>query len=147
MTEALDNACTKIAQVLSNVSGLKNVPINPPETMSYDTFAIVYPNDGVYDLAPVGTRKGLHNIAIDVLTKRMDLARDLARLKPLIDLVAHSISLQFSYDGSGNVGQRFGDSLQTASNIVYSIVEKDYGGVPIIGYHMTMNGSKILTEL
>lgn len=147
MTEALDNACTKVAQVLANVSGLKSVPINPPETMSYDTFAIVYPNDGIYDLSPVGTRKGLHNIAIDVLTRRTDLARDLARLKPLLDLVAHAISLQFSYDNSGNVGQRFSNSLQTVTDIPYAIVEKDYGGVPIIGYHMIMRNAKILTEL
>jgi hypothetical protein len=142
MTEALDNACTKIAQTLANVAGLKSVPINPPETMSYDTFAVVYPSSGVYNIGPVGTRKGLHNIAVDILTRRVDLARDLARLKPLIDLVANAISQEFSYGGD-----RFDNSLQTMEQIPYSYIERDYAGVSVIGYHMSIDNAKILTNL
>ena len=147
MTEALDNACTKIAQKLATIPELKTVPINPPETISYDTFAIVHPISGTYTLAPVGSRMGLHTIAIDVLTRRVDLARDLARIKPLLDLVAHKVSLEFSYDSDGNVGQRFSNSVQTLKEIPYFELRDDYGGVPVIGYRMTLSDVKILTNL
>lgn len=147
MTQALDLACTKIAQELAKVTGLKNVPINPPETESYDTFAVVYPYSGTYSVGPVGTRKGLHSIAIAILTRRTDLARDLARLKPLLDLVAYAISVQFSYDSLGNVGQRFENSLQTVEELPYTFIERDYGDVPVIGYQMTIMNAKILTNL
>ena len=58
MTEPVDNACNEIVAILRNVSGIQNVPINPPSVMSYSTFGLVYPFTGIFEAAPTGTKEG-----------------------------------------------------------------------------------------
>lgn len=147
MTEALESAVNQIVTVLSGVSGLKEVPVNPPEGISLDTYAVVYPQSGVVNVGPTGSRKTLHVIAVDVLTRRTDLARDFAIVKPLIDTVSDALLRQVSYDSDGNAGGLFNNTIQTFSSLSYSWITSDYGGVPVVGYHFLMNDVKILVNL
>jgi len=142
MTQALENAVDAIATVLRSVSGLRQVPVNPPETMSVETFAIVYPSTGSIEIAPIGTRTALHNIAIDVLTTRTDLARNIAALKPFIDTVANALMLEVSTGGD-----MFSSTIETFGRLSYSWVATDYGGVPVVGYHFVMEETKIQVNL
>lgn len=142
MSEALETAVDAIVAVLRNVSGLKQVPINPPEQLNVDTFAVVYPFSGSIDIGPIGTRKALHVIAIDVLTRRIDLARDIARVKPFIDTVSAALISEVS--GSGD---QFSDTIETFGRLSYSWLSTDYGGTAVVGYHFLMEDVKILVNL
>ncbi len=143
MAEAVETACEEIVNVLRGVSGLENVPLNPPSVMSYSTFGLVYPFSGTFVIAPVGTRRGLHNIAIDILTKDVDIARSIAKLKPFIDTVSLALSTEISYSGDS-----FTNSISTFGRLTYSWIPlTDYGGVPVVGYHFLMEDVKILVNL
>lgn len=148
MPQPLENAISQIVNVLRTVSGIKNVPLNPPSTISYDTFILVYPSTGVMDASPTGTKKGLHDLAIDALSTDMDKARTLERLKPFLDTIPLALLRQVSFDTNGNPGQRFNNTIETFESLTYSFIPQgDYGGVPICGYHFSMNKTKILTGL
>src|SRR5678815_191969 len=141
-TQALDNAINEIVTVLRAVDGLQSVPFNPTEQMSYSTFGIVYPFSGTFNIGPIGTRKGLHSIAVDILTKRTDIAKNFQTLRPLIDLVSYAILYQMS-DGS----RIFNQSIDTFNELTYQWTSSDYGGVPIVGYHFLMTDVKILVNI
>ena len=148
MTEAVDNACNEIVAILRNVPGIQNVPINPPSVMSYATFGLVYPFTGYFDAAPAGTNEGVHNIAIDILTKDIDIAKSLKTLKPLIDTVSLAFIRQVAYDSNGNPGQAFNNSIETFIRLSYMWIPlTDYGGVPVVGFRFLMEGAKIHTNL
>lgn len=140
--QALETAISEIVNVLRTVEGVKNVPINPPETQPYETFIVVYPFSGSYNIGPIGDRKGLHQISVDVLVKRTDIAKNISTLKPLIDLVSYALIYQVSTGGT-----IFNNSISTFSSLTYNWTSTDYGGVPVVGYHFTMIDVKIQVEL
>lgn len=151
MTQPIDNCVNEVVNVLLTVSPFTNskqVPVNPPSMMSYTTFAITHPISGRIDIGPVGTRKSLFNVGIDVLSKDIDLARTFQTLKPLIDTVSDALIRQVSYDSDGNPGQQFNHSISTFGAISFNEIPlTDYGGVPVIGYRITMEDVKILVNL
>ncbi len=142
MTEALESAVSAIVAVLANVSGLRQVPVNPPETMNVETFAIVYPLSGTISIGPIGTRRALHTIAIDLLTKRTDLARNIATLKPLIDTISNALVSEVSAGGT-----LFNNTINTYGSLSYSWLTSDYAGVAVVGYQFLMSDVKILVNL
>jgi hypothetical protein len=150
MTQPAEGAIAEIINVLKTVSGVQNVPLNPPSVMSYKTFGLVYPGSGNYNFgSPTGTKRGLHNISVDILTVNMDIARCIAEMKPYIDTVALALGRQVSYDSDGNPGQQFNASIETFESLDYLWVPAgtDYGGVQVVGLHFTLNQVKILTSL
>lgn len=147
MAQAIETAIEEIVNVLSDVAGMKKVPINPPEQMNYDLFAVVYPESGSVDVSPIGTRESLHMIAVDVLTVRSDLARDIARVKPFIDLVSTALLSEMTYDSDGTLGDVFNNSIDTFGTLTYAWIATDYGGTPVVGYHFVMEDVKIKVNL
>jgi hypothetical protein len=148
--QPLEKAVRNVVTVLRGVSPFTNsnqVPLNPPETQSYTMFAIVYPFSGSIDVGPTATRKALHSIAIDVLRKRADLARDIEAVKPLIDTVPDALIREVSYDSDSNPGDRFSNSISTFGKLSYTWISTDYAGVAHIGYHFLMEDVKILINL
>jgi len=141
MAEAAESAISEIINVLRTVSGIENVPLNPPSVMSYATFGLVYPFSGSY-------KRGMHNIAIDILTKEIDIARSIERMKPLIDTVSMAFGREISYDSDGSPGDQFNNTIETFSTLDYSwIPQTDYAGIQVIGLHFVMNNTKILVNL
>lgn len=150
MSQPAESAISEIVNVLRTVDGIKNVPLNPPTVMSYDTFGLVYPSTGRFTTgAPSGTKRGLHNIAIDVLTTNIDMARTFARMKPFIDTVSMALAREISYDSNGNPGDQFNNTIETFDDLDYSWVPvgTDYGGVQVTGLHFIMTDVKILVPL
>jgi hypothetical protein len=147
--EPAEGAISQVVTVLRTVSGIDSVPLNPPTVMSYKTFGLVYPFTGNFNFgSPTGTKRGLHNIAIDILTTNMDFARTMSLMKPFIDTVALELGRQISYDSDSNPGQKFNNTIDTFSGLDYSwIASADYGGVLVTGLHFIMTDVKILTSL
>ncbi len=130
-----------IAAVVDAVSGIRVATSEPPETMNVDPFAVVFVMRGAAEVAPLGTRKTLTDIAIDVLKVRKDLARDLSTLNPFVDTVTNALLAQVSGDTAG----RFSNTISTFGRVEYQLLPAvDYAGVQMIGYRFVMKDVKIL---
>lgn len=150
MSEAAESAISEIVNVLRTVDGINQVPLNPPSVVSVETFGLVYPGNGKYTAgAPTGTKRGLHNISVDILTKNIDPARCIAKMKPFIDTVSTALGKQIAYDSDGNPGPQFNHTIETFDDLDYNMIltPADYGGVPVLGIHFVMNQVKILVNL
>jgi hypothetical protein len=134
MTERIESAVAAVVTAVDTVTGIVQVPVNPPDTVNVATFAVVYAQSGTINNGVIGAKKALHNISVDLLTKRTDLARDMARIKPFVDTIPAALLAD----------PTFGGTLQTFESITYELITPDYGGVPVIGYKFTMNNVKIL---
>ena len=137
--EALESACSQIVTVLSAVSGIEQVPLNPESTVNVTTFGLVYPMRGNLSLAPLGDRMSLHDIAVDIFERSIDISNDIAFMKPFIDTVPAALLAQMT-----DTGQRFGGSLSTFEQVTYEIVNRKYAGVPYLVCHFMMMNCKIL---
>ena len=133
MTEKIESALSAVVGIVATVTGIQQVPVNPPDTISAATVALVYAQSGVIDNGVVGTKKALHIFAVDVLTQRTELARDLARVKPFLDTVPAALLAD----------PTFGGTVLTFESIVYQMIMPEYAGVPMIGYQFSINGIKI----
>ena len=133
-------ALDAIITVVSAVSGIRQAPTNPTDNPSAYPFAVSYVMDGQLVNGAMGTRKHLVNIAIELLTARKDLARDMALISPYIDSISSALLAEVS-----DSGDRFGSTISAFEGINYELLpEVNYAGVQMIGYRFTMTNVKIL---
>lgn len=142
MTQPIEAAIYAISQVVAGVSGIVQAPNYPNETQSYGPFALTYFQNGTAEGGPIGTRRNLINISIDVLIFRDNLPAALATLTPLIDLVTFALMAEVS--GSG---QRFTNTISTFDKISIQLLPMvEYAGKNTIGYRFTMMNVKLLVS-
>jgi hypothetical protein len=135
MAQLIENAVADVVTTVAGVTGILQVPVNPPDTINVATFALVYAANGTIDNGVIGAKKSLHNIHVLVLTKRTDQARDMARVKPFIDLIPSALLAD----------PTLGGTVQTFDGIDYDLYPNDdYAGVPVFGYVFTIKNAKIL---
>lgn len=135
-------AIPKIAEVMASVTGIEAAPSYPTETRSEQLFAIVYPQRGEVNVGPIGTRKGLDSISIDVLKLRTTLEVDMEILLPLWEAVPFALINEISYNGD-----RFTNTIQTFEKVVREFMPLyEYDKVRCIGYRFTMENVKCLVN-
>jgi hypothetical protein len=133
-------ALDAIVSVVSAVSGIRQTPTNPTETANVYPFAVCYVMDGQLVNGAMGTRKFLVNIAIELLTARKDLGRDMALITPYIDSISAALLAEVS-----DSGDRFGGTISAFGDISFELLsDVPYAGVQMIGYRFTMTNVKIL---
>ena len=136
-------AIAAIAAVVDGVSGVTLAPTYPRETMNESPFAVTYVITGEIDVGPIGTRKSLLNIAIDLLIPRRDISLDMQTLTPFLDSVPAALLAEVSTGGdvfSGTIDTFEFISIEFIPDVVY-------GGVQHIGYRFLMNNVKFLISL
>ena len=137
------NAITAVAAVVAGVSGIKSAPTYPREQMSESPFAVTYLTNGIMDVGPIGTRKNMVNIAIDLLLVRRDIALDLAILLPFCDSIPLALLAEVS--GSGDI---FSGNIDTFESVATEFLPSIfYGDVQMLGYRFTMNNVKLQVSL
>lgn len=142
MTQPIKDALAAIVTVVSGVSGIAQAPTNPNETQNAFPFAVTYYTRGSLAAVPVGTKKDLFDVAIDVLTKKIFLPNDLATLIPFLDTVSAALIAEVS-----DTGDQFGGKITTFDSVQISFIPLlDYAGVPMIGYRFMMTNVKILVN-
>jgi hypothetical protein len=133
-------ALDAVVSVVSAVSGIRQAPTNPTETANVYPFVMCYVINGRLINGAIGTRKHLVNIAVELLTARKDLARDMALVSPYIDSISAAIIAEVSDNGT-----RFAGTISAIEGIDYELLQNfNYAGVEMIGYRFTMNNVKIL---
>ena len=136
-------AVAAIAAVVDGVSGVTLAPTYPRETMNESPFAVTYVVGGEIDAGPIGTRKSLLSIAIDLLIPRRDIALDMETLLPFVDSIPAALLTEVST--SGDI---FSGTISTFDFITIEFIPSiDYGGVQMIGYRFLMNNVKLLISL
>lgn len=87
MTQDFTTLVTEVAEVVAAVSGITAAPANPQENLGRGVFALTYLMTSSTEISEAGTKMHLSVVAVDLLTPRTDLDRDLARILPIVDLV------------------------------------------------------------
>lgn len=140
MSEKLELALAQIALVVSGVSGIQQAFTYPRDEQNIFPFAAIYVATGNIGVGPIGTRKSLTNINIDVIKNRLDLGADLAILAPFLDTVPTALIAQIS-----GTGARFNATISTFTQVNYVFVPVlEYSTVPCIAYRFVMQDVKIL---
>ena len=136
-------ALTAIAATVAGVSGVKTAPANPQENINEYPFALVYAMEGVQNIGPIGARKVLFNVAIDLLTIRRDISIDMAILTPFLDSIPGALSGEIHTSGD-----LFSGTIQTFENVRFEFLPAyPYAGADMIGYRFVMENIKILVDL
>lgn len=139
----ISTALTAISAVVAGVSGIKRAPDNPMENINEYPFALTYVMDGFLNIGPIGTKKSLINIAIDLLTPRRDISLDMAILTPYLDSIPTALVSEVSVGGDV-----FSGTISTYENLRLEFLPfYDYAGAPMIGYRFTLENVKLLTNL
>lgn len=139
----INDALSAIADVVAGVTGIKKVDEPPTEQQSEYPFSVVYFQNGTIQAAPIGSKKNLFNVAIEVLTKKIKLQEDLAHVNPFLDSVPLALITEVAESGD-----QFNHTIQTFDRIATEFLPLyEYAGVPMIGYRFTLVDVKILVDL
>jgi hypothetical protein len=139
----ITSALTAIAAVVAGVSGIKRAPDNPMENINEYPFALIYVMDGAINIGPIGTKKSLINIAIDLLTVRRDISLDMAILTPYLDSLALALVSELSTGGD-----QFTNTISTFGVLRLEFLPiYPYAGAEMIGYRFVMEDVKLLLNL
>jgi hypothetical protein len=140
---AMESAVYEVSNIMAGILTIRQAPNYPNETQNVDPFAVTFFLDGQINAGPVGTKRNLINIRVDVLIPKVDLARDMAKLTPLVDVVSLALVGQVS-----GLGQRFNNTISTFDTLRITYQpDIDYAGVPMRGYSFVMENTKLLVSL
>ena len=140
---AIQSALTEISAVVAAVSGIRQAPAYPNETQNVYPFAVTYLQSANIHAGPVGTKRDLLNIKIDVcLDRNTDINRAMSTLAGLVDTISAALVAEVS-----GTGQRFNKTISTFDTLRIDYLSQDYAGVPCMGYSFVMENVKILIAL
>ena len=141
MTQPIEAAIAAIANVVSGVTGIVDAPNYPNETQNYGPFALTFSPNGDLDGGPVGTRKNLFNVVVQVMVFHDNLPDDMATLTPYLDLIPQALFAEVS-----GTGQRFNNTISTFEKIHWEYVPLDYGNKACLSYRFLIQNIKILVS-
>lgn len=144
MTQVMEAAIREIAKVVADVSGIEQAPNYPPEGTAKNMIALTYPQNGNMEIASEGARHSLWDVNVDLLRRRIDMAKDMEALIELLDPIKDALAAEVSWNG-GTVGDQFSNTIETFLSLkIEFIPEYDYQSVKYIGYRFTMIGVKFI---
>ena len=134
----LQDAIDRIAVLVGAVPGVRVAYNYPPSQIpSSGIYAIIYPYTGRWDFNTTLEKKGMHELAVDVLTPHKDTAYALKVLSPMIDAIPNAIMADLTLNSTVD---KF-DSLR------YEQITLDWAGTPYIGFRFYVEGVKIRTAI
>jgi hypothetical protein len=143
MAQQLETALAAINTVIAGVTGIRQSHNYAPENPSVWPAAVIFPQSGKITASPIGSRKALHNINIDLLVpeQQSNLARQLELLYPFLDTIPAALLAEVS-----DTGDQFSGTISTFGEIAYTFIVVNYAAVPCRGYRFTMRDVKILVN-
>lgn len=129
MAKTLTDAITQIQTIVGAISGIKQAPIYPPEKMSEFPFAIAFPGAGTITTESAGTKRGLHQISLEIHTARKNMAQDVETVIGYGETVANAILGNLTLNGS----------VDTVNGISYEFGPLGYDTTPTLGYKFTID--------
>jgi hypothetical protein len=143
MTQTIAGAVTAVAAVIGGISGIEAAPATPPENTGLTLFAVTYLSSSEVNIGPIGTRKHLASISVDLVKVRRDLSLDIATLLPYTDSIPQAMLQEFT-----DAGDRFSNTMETFEKLTIEFMPiYEYQKVQMIGYRFTMENVKLLINL
>lgn len=125
------NAIAEIQSIVGALHGVRGAPTEPPEQMSVFPFVVCYPRRGRWQQYTPETKRGTHEIAIEVhLPRGQELARAVAAAMGYADSVPNAL-MRAMRGGALQHIQAFGD-------IEYTFGPLGWGGLETIGWRFVM---------
>lgn len=138
MTQNFTTLVTEVAEVVAAVTGITAAPANPAENLGRGVFALTYLMASEMALSEIGTRQHLATVAVDILTERGDLDRNLALLLPIVDLVDTALITEIT-----TAGAFFDGAIDTYESITWEFLPAyPYSGIECVGYRAILNNVK-----
>jgi hypothetical protein len=131
----LDDAITAAIGYVGGLTGVKQAPTEPPETIGDFPFVAGYPGDGEWIETPAGLKTGLHNVIIELHVARKDLPFDYALAIPYVDSIPNVL---FS-----NLTDKWDGTISTFDRITYRWGEMEWGSQKTLGLQFIVQGVKI----
>lgn len=142
MKQPFEKAIVEITKKVSEVTGIARAPQLPTESANNYPVALTYLGTGKLTAGPIGSRKSLYNVVIDILTKYNNLERDLEILNPFVDLIPQALLEEVSDSGT-----QFNHTVSTFEYISIQYLSGiRYANVDCRGYRFIMNDLKILVN-
>jgi hypothetical protein len=134
----LDDAIVQVQTYLAALPGIRQAPAYPTDSAPVFPFVISRPGQGTWEFGPDGTKKGLHNIVIELHVARSDLARDVRQINPFCDSIPNLLFSKLINDNKWN------GKISTFRSITYRYMTWDWGNnLMTIGIEFTVNEVKM----
>lgn len=128
----------EVAEVVAAVAGITSAPASPDENLGRGIFALTYLMTSTTEISETGTMMHLATVAVDILTPRTDLDRDIDRLLPIVDLVDTAFITEIVTPGAF-----FDGSIDTFENLRWEFLPVyPYSGIECIGYRAMLENMK-----
>lgn len=138
MTQDYTTLVTEVAEVVAAVSGITSAPANPAENLDRGVFALTYLMTSTTEISETGTKMHLSTVAVDILTPRSDLDRNIALILPIVDLVDAALITEVT-----TTSRFFDNSIDTFENLRWEFLPSYmYSGVECIGYRVMLENVK-----
>ena len=134
---SIKNAVQEVVDELRNVRDIRKIFDAPQDSANQFPMAWAYPASGEFQKESYGWMVNLHNINIEFVVKRTDLARGFNMLVDVFDEIPKQLEI-------GLEQNRFSD-IQTWENITYIVRSEDWEeGLKVLLVVFTINGVKLL---
>lgn len=138
MTQNFTTLITEVAEVVAGVSGITAAPANPSENLGRGVFALTYLMTASTEISETGTKMHLSTVAVDILTPRTDLDRDMARLLPIVDLVDAALITEIT-----TVSAFFDGAIDTYEYLRWEFLPVyPYSGIECVCYRAMLENVK-----
>lgn len=140
MAGSVQQIVSKVQSYISGLSGMRSAPASPPDQAKMFPFSLVYPGEGEWTMEPVGWKKALHSIVIEIHVQRRDLPRDFESVVGFCESVPNVLFKEL-------VADKWDATVDTIGPITYIFGVLGYGGIDTIGFKFTVTGVKAQSAL
>ncbi len=132
----------QVQAYMRTLSGIRAAPDEMPERVNVFPFVIARPGDGTWEFGADGTKKGLHNIVVELHVARKDLPRDIATALPYCDSVPNLLMNKLLNDNKWN------GTIDTFRDITYRFTVWEWSPeLKTIGFEFTIHDVKVQSTI
>jgi hypothetical protein len=138
VTQNFATLVSEVAEVIAAVSGITAAPASPSENIGRGVFALTYLMTSTTEISETGTMQHLATVAIDILTPRTDLDRNITALLPIVDLVDTALITEIT-----TVSAFFDGAIDTYEILRWEFLPLyPYSGIECVGYRAMLENVK-----
>lgn len=131
MAKRLEDAVVSLQNLISQISGLRGAPTEPPEKITTWPFSVAFPGEGEWIFGDGSYDTGLHTIILQIHTARKDLPRDVLKVINYGELVREKLRSGTNIFLPDTTGAA---TCSTITDLRYTFGFLTYGGVPTLGW-------------